>query len=421
MGGASGIWRRREAWRILGPILAVGVTATSAHAQCQYDVTIIQAPVCPPPLPEPPATFATALNDFGEVVGYYFQCDDPTLEEAFVWMPGTGMVTLDRAGFDGARANDINDIGDIVGSMRMNNRFHGALWQGPEVIELGTMPGGNYSVASRINEQTQIAGWWGNTVIGPTHGFKWQGGIMTDLGPSLGTARSQAFAISDAGEVVGWMGSSAIADHSAFIWHDGTVVDLGVIPGGYTGRGEAINSLAQVVVSGLMQRDVVTLVRSFVWDNGQFIDLGVLPGFDRCFASDVNDVGQVVGICDESSNPNNDVPFVWQNGIMSELSMLIADDGGLQLLRNVSSINNSGQITGWGIGPDGFVVAALLTPVNSSPADVNNDCAVNVVDLIELLLCFGEPAGPPCHLADVNDDGTVNVLDLIILLLNFGG
>ena len=55
------------------------------------------------------------------------------------------------------------------------------------------------------------------------------------------------------------------------------------------------------------------------------------------------------------------------------------------------------------------------------PEDINGDGAVNVLDLIALLLCFGQSGGfPPCNLADVNADGTVNVLDLIELLLDFG-
>ena len=54
------------------------------------------------------------------------------------------------------------------------------------------------------------------------------------------------------------------------------------------------------------------------------------------------------------------------------------------------------------------------------PQDVNGDGAINVLDLIELLLCFGHPATPPCDVTDINADGTVNVLDLIELLLAFG-
>ena len=45
---------------------------------------------------------------------------------------------------------------------------------------------------------------------------------------------------------------------------------------------------------------------------------------------------------------------------------------------------------------------------------------VNVLDLIDLLLCFGLPAVPECEAQDINGDGTVNVLDLIDLLLQFG-
>ncbi len=52
--------------------------------------------------------------------------------------------------------------------------------------------------------------------------------------------------------------------------------------------------------------------------------------------------------------------------------------------------------------------------------DVNNDGVINVLDLIDLLLCFGLPADPGCLAEDVNQDGVVNVLDLIDLLLAFG-
>ncbi len=55
-----------------------------------------------------------------------------------------------------------------------------------------------------------------------------------------------------------------------------------------------------------------------------------------------------------------------------------------------------------------------------SCVDINIDGVVNVLDLIDLLLCFGQPAFPSCEAEDINFDGTVNVLDLIDLLLAFG-
>ena len=71
----------------------------------------------------------------------------------------------------------------------------------------------------------------------------------------------------------------------------------------------------------------------------------------------------------------------------------------------------------------GIVSAARLTmtvEVIDCPTDVNGDGVVNVLDLIDLLLCFGQPAVPGCEPQDVNGDGAVNVLDLIDLLLDFG-
>ena len=55
------------------------------------------------------------------------------------------------------------------------------------------------------------------------------------------------------------------------------------------------------------------------------------------------------------------------------------------------------------------------------PTDTNDDGVTNVFDLIDLLLCFGQPATAPCDTGqDINGDGTINVLDLIDLLLAFG-
>ncbi len=52
--------------------------------------------------------------------------------------------------------------------------------------------------------------------------------------------------------------------------------------------------------------------------------------------------------------------------------------------------------------------------------DINGDRDINVLDLIDLLPCFGQPAVPGCEAQDINSDGGVNVLDLIDLLLAFG-
>jgi len=58
--------------------------------------------------------------------------------------------------------------------------------------------------------------------------------------------------------------------------------------------------------------------------------------------------------------------------------------------------------------------------VQPCPDDVNGDGTVNTLDLIDVLLCLGQPGIPGCEAKDVNGDGVTNVLDLIDLLLAFG-
>ena len=82
---------------------------------------------------------------------------------------------------------------------------------------------------------------------------------------------------------------------------------------------------------------------------------------------------------------------------------------------SIGAIN--GGINGTGYFVDSFINFDLQ---GALPSDVNGDGVVNVLDLIELLLCFGQHANPPCDTADINGDGTINVLDLIELLLAFG-
>ncbi len=70
--------------------------------------------------------------------------------------------------------------------------------------------------------------------------------------------------------------------------------------------------------------------------------------------------------------------------------------------------------------PDAVTDGTVLSLMIPGPADLNADGVVDVLDLIDLLACFGQPSVPPCEAADINQDGMVNVLDLIELLLKYG-
>jgi hypothetical protein len=75
------------------------------------------------------------------------------------------------------------------------------------------------------------------------------------------------------------------------------------------------------------------------------------------------------------------------------------------------AINDAGQIAAqqWGTSD-----TVLLTPI-PVPGDIDGDCHTGVEDLMILIDAWGQTGSP----ADLNSDDIVNVLDLIILLLNF--
>ena len=72
------------------------------------------------------------------------------------------------------------------------------------------------------------------------------------------------------------------------------------------------------------------------------------------------------------------------------------------------------------VGPGTYGVSVIVIDSVGIPTDINDDGTVDVLDLIDLLLCFGQPTVPGCEAEDINGDTTVDVLDLIELLLDFG-
>ncbi|MHC4415256.1 MAG: DUF3466 family protein [Planctomycetota bacterium] len=400
--------------------LASLFVGSRAQAQCQYDVTIIQGPWC-----EPygfPPTVGTGENEAGDVVGYYFQCDIGP-HRAFMWTEESGTVALPLApSFSASEAWDINGQGGIVGHMKLADidLWHAALWQGGDVFDLGTLPGGNYSEAFAINDRGQVVGESGNSVTGPIRAFVWQDGVMQDLKLPLGP-NSAAADINEKGQVVGWMGQSFGIDSHAFIWQDGEVTDLGVIPGGFTARGRAVNSEGHVAGSGRIPAKGVRLgiQRAFFWDGEQMVNLGTLPPYARSAAVGINDNDEVVGwVCCPDGNPNITDGFIWKNGVMTALNDLIPPELGVNL--NIAyAINEQGEIAGYA-GALGTLVAVLLTPVEPPLGDLNGDCRIGIPDLLLLLANWGSCWPKAECPADLNGDGTVGVPDLLILLMNWG-
>nr|MBA3757159.1 hypothetical protein [Nitrosomonas sp.] len=96
---------------------------------------------------------ATAINNSGQVVGYYLNRDSNY--QAFITNPdGTAMTELGTLGGKESRAFDINESGQVIGfSDATNGNFYNAFVTGPNgagMTNLGAF-GGRFSIATGMN------------------------------------------------------------------------------------------------------------------------------------------------------------------------------------------------------------------------------------------------------------------------------
>ena len=97
-------------------------------------------------------------------------------------------------------------------------------------------------------------------------------------------------------------------------------------------RGAGLGSLAALLCLGALAAAAARAASYSV------LDLGTLPGMTLSQASDINNQGQVVGMCQDSTGANLR-SFLYTGGTMAD--MLPGTNSVAQ------AINNQGQVTGW--------------------------------------------------------------------------
>ena len=277
-----------------------------------------------------------------------------------------------------ASANCINNVGQVAGQAASFasdiNAFRVDANQST-MIDLGTLSGSpnSYAWAFGINDKGQVVG--ESYTTNNFSGFQIIRAFCTaadqpinpttdDLGTFPGGTSSVAYGINDNGQVVGGAntGGSANAEH-AFLYSGGSMQDLGTLPGGKGSEAHAVNNIGQVVgyadtSSGLED--------AFLYSGGSMQDLGTLLGATQSEALGINNSGRVVGYAtagaDIYGDPINRAFVYIGSGSIEDLNNLISPSSGWTL-EEATGINDSGQICGYGIAPDGNTEAFLLTPI----------------------------------------------------------
>ena len=124
-------------------------------------------------------------------------------------------------------ATGINNSGEVVGYANIGpgdgGNNHAVLWSDGSIQDLGTLGGplADYSLAYGINDSGQVVGF---SQIDASQGtgspFIYSNGVMQDLNslidPASGWTLENAYAINDSGQIVG-NGTNALGQQDAFL------------------------------------------------------------------------------------------------------------------------------------------------------------------------------------------------------------
>jgi probable HAF family extracellular repeat protein len=232
----------------------------------------------------------------------------------------------------------INERGDMAGS-NDNDAYPAVFPRTGGVSRVDLPEGGTQGVAASITlDRTVVGQFYGDgryrCFLTPWHGQS------IDIGfPSAKSTSCRPVAINERGWIAGFSiydDGNGTLDHG-FIWKDGQFNDLGAQAQGGTDPW-AMNQLGHVVgVSG---------GKAFLWNGRQMIDIGESDVYHGTTAQSINDRGQIVGWGVDPELHLHALRFDHAGVVALESEVSDLGDWQLQL---AVSIDNEGRIVGEGV------------------------------------------------------------------------
>jgi probable HAF family extracellular repeat protein len=363
-------------------------------------------------------SFALDVNNNRQVTGNSLVTSDPgstgSLLRAYCWSFDTGVMTNlgamapippSTSTNRFARGYAINDSGVIVGEFN-NDASRAFIYTGGAMVGLTRLTGDNDSgVAQDINNVGDIVGVSSNGVAGrPTQwSFDGTNYVAIDLGSIDGTMTTsgRANAINQLGAAAGFSRDAVASTSQATLWSGGTVTDLGSLgDGNRCSQALGLNDSNVVVGSSSTGQTVGQLIgtssttsitRAFQWNTGVITELSPFnlygPGNTgpttnyHSVAIDINNTGSIVGTSQRIAG-SPAVATLWKNGVPIDLNTLIPAGSGWNLL-SAEGINERGDIVGFGTFQGSNRAFLLTIPEPTS-----------VVSLIVGICLFGRSAMP---------------------------
>jgi probable HAF family extracellular repeat protein len=240
---------------------------------------------------------------------------------------------------------------------------------------------GSQGVLVTNGQTTAIPGWGqavsGNGQVayqtGPISGvqssFIDNNGTSTALGTVQGYEQTTVSGVNNSGQAAA-TGSHDLTGGGTYLsqplfFNGHTLVPLGTF-GGPNGYASAINNNGDVVGAAMNTSGAYV---GFVSHNGgPLISLGTLAGGINVMPTSINDSGQIVG------NGPGTGGFLYQNGVLTNLSSLLSPSASNLNILDAYAINNAGQIIAEGIAkgqmwaqPQLFLLTPQGEPIPPSP------------------------------------------------------